>query len=102
MEGIVNHRNISHCYDVFDRKGDGAVEIMGVQYYIAFRHTQSRVAKEICTATRSTARSSCWIDVPGPAALDQVPPAAGFFAASGFGSSRRTARRVSLAMKEPR
>jgi len=20
MEGIVNYRNISHCYDVFDRK----------------------------------------------------------------------------------
>ena len=47
MEGIVNYRNISHCYDVFDRKGDGNVEIMGVQYYIAFRHTKSRVAKEI-------------------------------------------------------
>ena len=47
MEGIVNYRNISHCYDVFDRKGDGEVEIMGVQYYFAFRHTKSRVAKEI-------------------------------------------------------
>jgi len=47
MEGIVNYRNISHCYDVFDRRGDGEVEIMGVQYYIAFRHTKSRVAKEI-------------------------------------------------------
>jgi len=47
MEGIVNYRNVSHCYDVFDRRGDGNVEIMGVQYYIAFRHTKSRVAKEI-------------------------------------------------------
>jgi hypothetical protein len=47
MEGIVNYRNISHCYDVFDRKGDGNLEIMGVQYYIAFRHTNQRVAKEI-------------------------------------------------------
>ena len=47
MEGIVNYRNVSHCYDVFDRRGDGDVEIMGVQYYIAFRHTRSRVAKEI-------------------------------------------------------
>ena len=47
MEGIVNYRNISHCYDVFDRKGDGDVEIMGVQYYFAFRHTKSRVAKQI-------------------------------------------------------
>lgn len=47
MERIVNYRNISHCYDVFDRRGDGEVEIMGVQYYIAFRHTNQRVAKEI-------------------------------------------------------
>jgi hypothetical protein len=47
MEGIVNYRNVSHCYDVFDRRGDADVEIMGVQYYIAFRHTHERVAKEI-------------------------------------------------------
>ncbi len=47
MEGVVNYRNISHCYDVFDRRGDGDVEIMGVQYYIAYRHTNERVAKEI-------------------------------------------------------
>jgi hypothetical protein len=47
MEGIRNYRNISHCYDVFDRNGDGHDEIMGVQYYVAFRHTKSRVAKEI-------------------------------------------------------
>lgn len=47
MEGIVNYRNVSQCYDVFDRKGDGNVEIMGVQYYIAFRHTNERVAKQI-------------------------------------------------------
>jgi hypothetical protein len=47
MQGIVNYRNISHCYDVFDRKGDGNVEIMGVQYYFAFRHTNARVAKQI-------------------------------------------------------
>jgi hypothetical protein len=47
MEGIVTYRNVSHCYDVFDRKGDGDLEIMGVQYYLAFRHTKSRVANQI-------------------------------------------------------
>ena len=47
MEGIVNYRNPSACYDVFDRKGDGVLEVMGVQYYLAFRHTNERVAKEI-------------------------------------------------------
>jgi hypothetical protein len=47
MEGIVNYRNVSQCYDVFDPKGDGDLQVMGVQYYIAFRHTDSRVANQI-------------------------------------------------------
>jgi hypothetical protein len=47
MEGVVNYRNVSHCYDVFDRRGDGELEIMGVQYYFAYRHTNARVAKQI-------------------------------------------------------
>ncbi|HXC49746.1 MAG TPA: hypothetical protein VN634_02570 [Candidatus Limnocylindrales bacterium] len=47
MKGIVTYRNVSHCYDVFDPKGDGNDQIMGVQYYIAFRHTGARVANQI-------------------------------------------------------
>jgi hypothetical protein len=47
MEGIVHYRSLSHCYDVFDLKGDGDAQVMGVQYYIAFRHTKSRVAEQI-------------------------------------------------------
>ncbi len=47
MEGIVTYRNVSHCYDVFDPKGDGDDRVMGVQYYIAFRHTDSRVMQQI-------------------------------------------------------
>jgi hypothetical protein len=47
MEGIVTYRNVSHCYDVFDPRGDGDDQVMGVQYYIAFRHTDSRVANQI-------------------------------------------------------
>jgi hypothetical protein len=47
MEGIVTYRNVSHCYDVFDPNGDGKDRVIGVQYYIAFRHTDSRVANQI-------------------------------------------------------
>ena len=47
MEGIPHYRSLSHCYDIFDVKGDGNPQVMGVQYYFAFRHTKSRVAKEI-------------------------------------------------------
>jgi hypothetical protein len=37
-------RNLPQCYDVFDIDGSGAPEVMGVQYYIAYRsngHTPS-------------------------------------------------------------
>lgn len=47
MRGIIHYRNLSHCYDVFDIHGDGNLQVMGVQYYFAFRHTESRVAKQI-------------------------------------------------------
>ncbi len=47
MEGIMHYRSLSHLYDVFDLKGDGDDQVMGVQYYIAYRHTKSRVAQEI-------------------------------------------------------
>jgi len=47
MLGIVQYRNPSQCYDVFDPKGDGDDQVMGVQYYIAFRHTNARVMKQI-------------------------------------------------------
>jgi hypothetical protein len=47
MRGIVHYRNLSQCYDVFDPKGDGDDQVMGVQYYIAFRHTDARVMKQI-------------------------------------------------------
>ena len=47
MKEIMHYRSLSHCYDVFDIKGDGNEQVMGVQYYIAFRHTNARVAKKI-------------------------------------------------------
>ena len=47
MLGIVTYRNVAYCYDVFDPKGDGDDQVMGVQYYIAFRHTDARVMQQI-------------------------------------------------------
>ena len=41
-----------HCYDVFDPKGDGDERVMGVQYYIAFRHTDARVMQADLGAER--------------------------------------------------
>ena len=47
LQGIRVFLNLSQCYDVFDLQADGTEEVMGVQYYIAFRHTKSRVAEQI-------------------------------------------------------
>jgi len=47
MENIMVYRSLSPHYDVFDIDGDGNDQVMGVQYYIAFRHNKSRVARQI-------------------------------------------------------
>ena len=47
MDHIMIYRSLSPHYDVFDIEGDGNDKVMGVQYYIAFRHTKSRAAKQI-------------------------------------------------------
>lgn len=36
MVGVSNFRNKPQCFDLFDIDGDGQVEVMGVQYYIAY------------------------------------------------------------------
>lgn len=40
---MATYRNEPACYDVFDIDGDGKAEVMGVQYYLAFRSTQDRI-----------------------------------------------------------
>jgi hypothetical protein len=45
LEGVPTFRNLPQCYDVFDIQGDGSPEVMGVQYYLAFKsrdHTPIR------------------------------------------------------------
>ena len=37
LEGMPTFRNPPQCYDVFDIDGDGSPEVMGVQYYLAYR-----------------------------------------------------------------
>lgn len=40
---LATYRNQPYCYDVFDIEGDGKDEVMGVQYYLAFRSTNDRI-----------------------------------------------------------
>jgi hypothetical protein len=37
---VKNYRNLPGCYDVFDIDGDGKEEVMGVQYYLAYRSNE--------------------------------------------------------------
>ena len=37
---VKTHRNLPGCYDVFDIDGDGKEEVMGVQYYLAYRSNE--------------------------------------------------------------
>ena len=38
LEEIATFRNLPQCYDVFDIQGDGSPEVMGVQYYLAYKN----------------------------------------------------------------
>jgi hypothetical protein len=40
LEDVSTYRNQPQCYDVFDIDGDGTAEVMGVQYYLAYRSNE--------------------------------------------------------------
>lgn len=42
---VKNYRNLPGCYDVFDIDGDGKDEVMGVQYYLAYRSNEHTPVK---------------------------------------------------------
>ncbi|MCC6765167.1 MAG: hypothetical protein IT293_10930 [Deltaproteobacteria bacterium] len=42
---VQTHRNLPGCYDAFDIDGDGAPEVMGVQYYLAYRSNEHTPVK---------------------------------------------------------
>jgi len=45
LEQMATFRNLPQCYDLFDIQGDGSPEVMGVQYYLAYKsheHTPIR------------------------------------------------------------
>ena len=38
LQKVPTFRNLPECYDVFDIRGDGKPQVMGVQYYLAFKN----------------------------------------------------------------
>ena len=49
---VQTYRNHPGCYDVFDIDGDGKDEVMGVQYYLAYRSSEHTPIKAYVTNRR--------------------------------------------------
>ncbi len=52
MEQVATFRNLPQCYDVFDLAGSGKPEVMGVQYYLAYRSTEHTPVRSWVTNRR--------------------------------------------------
>jgi hypothetical protein len=45
LTSVKTYRNLPGCYDVFDIDGDGKDEVMGVQYYLAYKSNEHTPVK---------------------------------------------------------
>ncbi len=45
MVRVVSYRNLPQCFDLFDVDGDGTPEVMGVQYYLAYKSNEHTPVK---------------------------------------------------------
>jgi len=78
LERVATFRSLPQCYDVFDIQGDGSPEVMGVQYYLAYKsheHTpiQSYVANRRDPFYRWLYGDNISMAEVGHASLKQVP-----------------------------
>lgn len=78
LERIWTHRNLPQCYDVFDIRGDGHPQVMGVQYYLAYKNRDHTPIKSYVTNKREPYYRWLYgdnIDMAelGKAKLKQVP-----------------------------
>jgi hypothetical protein len=52
LERVANVRSLPQCYDVFDIRGDGVPEVMGVQYYLAYKNRDHTPIRSYVTNRR--------------------------------------------------
>ena len=52
LERMVNFRSLPQCYDVFDIHGEGSPQVMGVQYYLAYKNRDHTPIKSYVTNRR--------------------------------------------------
>jgi hypothetical protein len=78
LEGADTFRNLPQCYDVFDIQGDGSPEVMGVQYYLAYKNRDHTPIRSYATNRREPFYRWLYGDNINPAevgraSLKQVP-----------------------------
>ncbi|MBM4269263.1 MAG: hypothetical protein FJ144_22090 [Deltaproteobacteria bacterium] len=78
LEGIDTYRNLPQCFDVFDIDGDGSPEVMGVEYYLAYRSNKHTPVEAYVTNRREPYYA--WLygdaiqyDAEGKARVREVP-----------------------------
>jgi hypothetical protein len=52
LEQVETFRNLPGCYDVFDFQGNGSPEVMGVQYYLAYKSREHTPVRAYVTNRR--------------------------------------------------
>jgi len=78
MAGIPTYRNLPQCYEVFDINGDGSPEVMGVQYYVAYKSVKHTPEKALAPNNRKgyydfLYGSNISYNADGSAVIKEVP-----------------------------
>ena len=78
LQHVANFRSLPQCYDVFDIEGGGTPEVMGVQYYLAYKSREHTPIKSYVTNRREPFYRWLYgnnIDIGevGHASIEQVP-----------------------------
>ncbi len=78
MAGIPTYRNLPYCYEVFDIDGNGSPEVMGVQYYVAYKSVDHKPVKANAPNTRKPYYewlygSNIRYEQDGSAVIEKVP-----------------------------
>jgi hypothetical protein len=78
LERVATFRSLPQCYDVFDIQGDGSPEVMGVQYYLAYKSHEHTPIRSYVTNRRDPFYRWLYGDninmaEVGHASLKQVP-----------------------------
>ncbi len=78
LERVATFRSLPQCYDAFDIQGDGTPEIMGVQYYLAYKNRDHTPIRSYVTNRREPFYAWLYGDniamgEVGHASLKQVP-----------------------------